>query len=115
MKFLQSERFFNNAFFALVEYFIAGSNALTGNIPDFSGANDLIQVDLDYNKLRGNVPFSLLSLPNLKFLYLNNNTLTGEIPEDFGRSTSLIDLFLSNNELEGEIPNYAIPTISKCI
>ncbi len=86
---------------------------MTGALPDFSGANSLVQVESAFNELTGNIPFSLLSLPSLKYLYLNNNTLSGNIPFNFGGSTSLIDLFLQNNELEGQIPNYAIPTISK--
>ena len=88
-------------------------NLLTGNLPDFSGANDLEQLELAFNDFTGNVPYSLMSLPSLEYLYLNNNTLSGPIPDDFGGSTSLIDLYLQNNELTGNIPNYAIPTISK--
>ena len=54
--------------------------------------------------LTGEIPASLGSLTNLRFLYLYDNQLSGEIPTELGNLANLIVLSLWNNELRGEIP-----------
>ncbi|KDP29068.1 hypothetical protein JCGZ_16457 [Jatropha curcas] len=63
----------------LVEVWLDG-NALTGGIPDFTGCTDLEIIHLENNQLTGELPSSLLNLPNLRELYVQNNLLSGTVP-----------------------------------
>lgn len=40
----------------------------------------LIDLDMSINKLSGEIPASICSLPKLRVLQLYNNSLVGEIP-----------------------------------
>ncbi|KAJ0094078.1 hypothetical protein Patl1_15617 [Pistacia atlantica] len=57
------------------------ANNFTGPLPDFSRLNSLEHLDLKGNQLTGIVPFSLVNLPKLSTVYLNNNFLQGPTPE----------------------------------
>ncbi len=61
-------------------------------------------LDLNFNKLSGEIPAELGSLSNLEWLYLYGNELSGEIPAELGSLSNLLGLHLSGNELSGEIP-----------
>ena len=61
-------------------------------------------LDLQDNKLSGELSPELGSLFNLKGLYLNQNALTGEIPIELARLSKLTELALWGNQLSGEIP-----------
>lgn len=64
--------------------------------------NGLISLSLRSNSLRGNLPTDLLSLPSLRFVYLQHNNFSGEIPDSL--PPRLIFLDLSHNSFTGQIP-----------
>ncbi|CAG7890517.1 unnamed protein product [Brassica rapa] len=66
------------------------------------------RLDISNNKIKGQVPGWLWTLPNLYYLNLSNNTFTG-----FGNSTtvlvsrlSILNLIASNNNFTGKIPSF---------
>jgi len=61
-------------------------------------------ISLANNRLTGNIPTGLLSLPNLQRLYLNDNQLTGPIPPEVGNLSSLIVLRANSNQFTGDLP-----------
>ncbi|KAI3524374.1 hypothetical protein L1887_03028 [Cichorium endivia] len=65
---------------------------------------DLESLNLNYNRLSGEIPTSLGRLTALREFYLEWNELTGTIPEALGNLTSLRKLDLSRNKLTGSIP-----------
>ncbi|XP_075639325.1 uncharacterized protein LOC142611159 [Castanea sativa] len=111
-------------------YLDMSSNNFTGPIPSFSMAKNLTEIylshnhltgkihflnwkdllnlvnlDLGYNSLEGNIPVSLLSLPSLQTLQLSNNQFSGQLNEFSNVSScQLKTLDLSSNYLEGPIP-----------
>ena len=62
------------------------------------------ELNLNGNKLSGEIPAQLGRLTNLEYLYLALNKLSGTIPAELGRLANLQKLYLSKNELSGEIP-----------
>jgi len=80
-------------------------NKLTGEIPtELGGLASLKSLSLQRNKLTGRIPAELGGLANLESLDLEFNELTGEIPTEFGGFASLESLDLGSNQLTGEIP-----------
>ena len=65
----------------------------------------VIELDLNYNYLSGEIPAELGSLSNLTRLELGNNELSGEIPAELGSLSKLVSLGLSNNELSRCVPS----------
>ncbi len=66
-----------------------------------AGGN-VLMIGREGKNLKGAIP-SLIALPGLLFLYLNDNQLTGSIP-DLSVLITLQDVNLSNNQLSGSIP-----------
>ncbi|XP_050247150.1 receptor-like protein 33 isoform X2 [Quercus robur] len=62
--------------------------------------------------LAGLLPLSLLNLPNLSTLYLDNNQLVGPLPSHVS-GLNLINLFLSSNSLNGTLPSwlFSLPSL----
>ena len=60
----------------------------------------------------GLLPLSLLNLPNLSILYLDNNQLVGPLPSHVS-GLNLIDLFLSLDSLNGTLPSwlFSLPSL----
>nr|GMD88716.1 MDIS1-interacting receptor like kinase 2-like [Ipomoea batatas] len=80
-------------------------NRFYGPIPHEIGyLNSLVDLELDSNKLTGEIPISIVNLRNLKILQLHTNQFSGHIPQEIGLLTSLIDLELNSNNLIGQIP-----------
>ncbi|CAG7890518.1 unnamed protein product [Brassica rapa] len=76
--------------------------------PEFARLKNLESLDISNNKIKGQVPGWLWTLPNLTYLNLSNNTFTG-----FGNLTTVLVsrlsslIFLaSNNNFTGEIPSF---------
>lgn len=102
---------------------------LVGPIPSNTiGKLDALTIlSLRSNRLNGNLPYDILSLPSLRYLYLQHNnfsgsipsflspelnvldlsfnSLTGSIPQTIQNLTRLTGLSLQNNSLSGPIPN----------
>lgn len=57
------------------------TNKFTGGIPDLSACTQLSELQLRDNQLTGIVPPSLISLPSLKTVTLQNNKLQGPLPK----------------------------------
>ncbi|CAL5336280.1 unnamed protein product [Camellia sinensis] len=79
------------------------NNSLTGfeQHPDILPWDNLLELDLSYNKLQGPLPIPPLST---RFYSVSHNGLTGELPPLICRLSSLYVLDLSNNNLTGTIP-----------
>jgi Leucine-rich repeat (LRR) protein len=109
--------------------FSAGSNNLTGSLPDelfklaslqhlrlsiniingpLNGAliaqlKNLVSLDLSTNSLTGPIPKSIGQLNKLQFLQLSNNNLTGILPSAIENCTNLRQLNLRENSLTGDL------------
>jgi hypothetical protein len=64
-------------------------NQFTGPIPDLSKCTNLFDLQLRDNQFTGLVPGSLMSLPSLKNISLDNNELQGPFPA-FGTSVTTV-------------------------
>uniref|UniRef100_M4EZC0 Leucine-rich repeat-containing N-terminal plant-type domain-containing protein n=2 Tax=Brassica campestris TaxID=3711 RepID=M4EZC0_BRACM len=71
--------------------------------PEFPRNQHMEWLDISNNKIKGQVPGWLWTLPKLAYLNLSNNTFTG-----FGNSTtvSIVNLIASNNNFTGKIPSF---------
>ncbi|XP_061999294.1 receptor-like protein 7 [Rosa rugosa] len=131
----------------LLDYLWMSENKFEGSIPSFSGAKNVNFIDLSYNgltgtinsthwgnltklselnlrsnKLDGNIPASLFSLPLLRSLDLSSNQFSGPFPEISNVSSYLLNgpdlelylrnqsnlntLDLSENQINGKIPDW---------
>ncbi|KAE8718583.1 putative leucine-rich repeat receptor-like protein kinase [Hibiscus syriacus] len=86
------------------------SNRLNGNLPyDVLSLPSLRYVNLQHNNFSGRIPSSLS--PNLNFLDLSFNSIAGTIPTTVQNLTNLTGLDLQNNSLIGHIPNLNLPRL----
>ena len=86
------------------------SNRLSGNLPaDIASLPSLQYLYLQHNKFSGDIP-SLLS-PQLNVLDLSYNAFTGSIPKTLQNLTELTSLNLQNNSLSGEIPKLNVTNL----
>ncbi len=65
----------------------------------------VVEVDLGHNRLRGQLPAQLGSLPRLVHLFLLGNNLQGTIPAELSLLQRLQSLYLGGNQLSGQIPS----------
>jgi Leucine-rich repeat (LRR) protein len=83
---------------------LSGNN-LRGFIPsDIGKLTSLTHLDLNSNKLINSIPPEIENLTNLNYLRLYNNQLSGNIPPQIGGLIHLFDLLLFQNQLNGDIP-----------
>ncbi|KAL5995095.1 hypothetical protein ACLOJK_025153 [Asimina triloba] len=81
-------------------------NHLSGQIPDEIGAcSSLKSLDMSFNDIYGDIPFSISKLKQLESLSLQGNKLSGPIPPVIGLMQALAVLDLSCNLLTGSIPH----------
>jgi hypothetical protein len=66
--------------------------------------NDMMTLDLGYNKLTGPIPVSIGSIRYANQIFLGGNQLKGTIPSTIGHLMFLDDLYLQENRLTGSIP-----------
>nr|CAB3501809.1 unnamed protein product [Digitaria exilis] len=79
---------------------LGGGNQIQYNLPNMK----LEKLNLAGNQFGGNLPYSISTMPNLKYLNLNHNQLQGNITDVFSSLYSLTDLDLSFNSLTGDLP-----------
>lgn len=81
-------------------------NQLTGAIPaELSKLQELIYLSLESNSdLSGDLPLSLFTLTNLRYLYLNQNNFNGTIPPQIAQLVHISELHLDTNSFIGVIP-----------
>ncbi|KAL5730431.1 Phytosulfokine receptor 2 [Ranunculus cassubicifolius] len=98
---------------------ILPSRGLQGKISQaIGGLNQLQNLDLSNNTLKGDIPIGLLTLQHLEVLDLSYNMLSGSISEALGGLKALRLLNLSGNSLTGELldlgafPNLSVFNIS---
>ncbi|KAF7082445.1 hypothetical protein CFC21_086317 [Triticum aestivum] len=65
----------------------------------------MVNLDLSFNSLMGEIPEEISALVQLKNLNLSSNNFNGKIPENIGALMQVESLDLSQNELSGEIPS----------
>uniref|UniRef100_A0ACD5YDF0 Uncharacterized protein n=1 Tax=Avena sativa TaxID=4498 RepID=A0ACD5YDF0_AVESA len=83
------------------------NNKFEGTLPRNLSGNVYI-MDLNDNKMSGELDTSLWNLPLLEVLSLASNGLTGDVPPEICTLTSLLMLDLSDNYFTGRIPNCSI-------
>ncbi|KAL7095069.1 hypothetical protein ACP275_10G002100 [Erythranthe tilingii] len=110
---------------------------LIGPIPEntLSRLDALTTLSLRSNHLNGPLPSHLLSLPSLRYIYLQHNNFSGDIPSVFSSQLNVIDfsfnsltgnipltmlnlthlttLYLHNNSLSGSIPDLNLPKLKQ--
>ncbi|KAJ8567389.1 hypothetical protein K7X08_019597 [Anisodus acutangulus] len=84
--------------------FDASENNLTGKIPDSLARLPLVSLNLNDNKLEGEILESLALNPNLSQFKLFNNRFSGTLPQNFGLNSDLDEFDVSGNKLEGPLP-----------
>ena len=85
------------------------TNWLTGPVAQWFGVevtgDRVTHLDLNANRLTGEIPVEVGNLTSLTILRLgSNSSLTGEIPVELGNLTNLTELILWFSDLTGEIP-----------
>ncbi|KAH6789054.1 hypothetical protein C2S51_004060 [Perilla frutescens var. frutescens] len=106
-----SSNYFNgtipsNSLGSLVElmYLQLDNNRLTGEIPlELGMCKKLALLNLAQNKLTGTLPPVLGDLTNLQVLSLELNNFVGEIPQEISQLNRLLKLNMNGNSLNGSI------------
>ncbi|KAH6758197.1 hypothetical protein C2S51_018432 [Perilla frutescens var. frutescens] len=106
-----SSNYFNgtipsNSLGSLVElmYLQLDNNRLTGEIPlELGMCKKLALLNLAQNKLTGTLPPVLGALTNLEVLSLELNNFVGEIPQEISQLNRLLKLNMNGNSLNGPI------------
>ncbi|KAK8316833.1 hypothetical protein V6Z12_A13G069600 [Gossypium hirsutum] len=90
------------------------NNQFQGRIPHgmTSNMSCLVYLRLSGNNLKGDLFLKNSSLPNLKWIYLNNNHLSGTFPYALLKSMELGMIDIENNDLSSELSSY-LPVLQK--
>ncbi|KAL6660228.1 hypothetical protein ACP70R_002350 [Stipagrostis hirtigluma subsp. patula] len=92
---------------SLVEIDMSQNNLGAGSQIQYNlPTNKLERLNLAGNQFGGNIPYSIFSMSNLKYLNLNHNQLQGNMTDVFSNLYSLTELCrdLSFNSLTGDLP-----------
>ncbi|KAK4543164.1 hypothetical protein RGQ29_033155 [Quercus rubra] len=118
---------------SLKELYLSNCNFIGSSYPTFvPNLTQITSLDLSYNNVSGQCPWSLLNNAGLTMLYLSGNNFIGQVP-DFSTNwtqvsssnsssnsqsvsqipSNLVQLWLSDNLLNGTIPSwlYDIPSL----
>lgn len=83
------------------------NNSFTGiqiSRPVKDGGNNLVALNIGFNKIQGYAPVNLAAYPMLSFLSMSHNSLRGTIPLEYGKIKSIKKLFLDGNFFVGKPP-----------
>ena len=67
--------------------------------------NKVVELNLQFNNLQGNLPETIGNLINLQRMNLGFNKIQGKLPSSIGNLSNLVSLEIFMNKLEGNIPN----------
>ncbi|XP_071725442.1 pollen receptor-like kinase 2 [Rutidosis leptorrhynchoides] len=82
-------------------------NNLEGHFPDFGMLDGLREISLSDNNFNGEISANAFNgLKWLKKINLANNNLVGQIPRSLIRLPKLQELMLQDNQFEGELPHF---------
>lgn len=82
------------------------NNSFSGEIPkQYGQLNQLQQLDMSFNALRGMPPPAIFSLPNISDLNLASNKFSGSLPKNLNCGGKLVFFDISNNKLTGGLPS----------
>ncbi|XP_054811745.1 probable LRR receptor-like serine/threonine-protein kinase At1g53430 [Prosopis cineraria] len=71
--------------------------SITGSIPNYIGQmEDLVALDLSFNKLSGRIPSEIQDLTRLDYMFLTENSLSGDIPGWILANKNNLDLSYNN-------------------
>jgi hypothetical protein len=79
-----------------------------------NSSGQVVEIRLDNNMLRGQLPDEIGDLKCLRMLRVAENFVSGPIPAALARCTSLEQLWMSDNELTGSLPEalFRLPNVS---
>ncbi|XP_017617501.2 receptor-like protein EIX2 [Gossypium arboreum] len=125
-----------NLNFPKLRHLDLSNNSFNGNLPIFF-SGQLQMLDLSNNQFHGGIPYGMTSnmsclvylrlsgnnltgdlfpknssLPNLRWLYLNNNHLSGTFPYALSKSMELGIIDIQKNDLSSELSSY-LPVLPK--
>jgi hypothetical protein len=85
---------------------LLSNNNIEGVIPNEIGLalDQLINLDLQQNKLSQSIPTTLGMLPQLRNFLVGENEMVGSLPSEIGSATNLHQLNLAKNGFTGSIP-----------
>ncbi|XP_006654388.2 LRR receptor-like serine/threonine-protein kinase ERL2 [Oryza brachyantha] len=96
----------------------AGSPGLSGRLdPALGRLSALTELSLVPGRVEGELPESLTSCRNLRFLAVSKNLISGQIPDGLGGLSNLRTLDVSFNQISGTIPPSiaTLPSITNLI
>ncbi len=88
-----------------LRFLILEQGSIEGEIPESIGNLELLILDLDFNRLIGQIPSSLYNVKSLLQLDLNDNQMTGPLIRDVGNWQNMTYLQLNHNAFTGIIPS----------
>ncbi|KAG5569523.1 hypothetical protein H5410_059289 [Solanum commersonii] len=89
--------------------YLSNNYLLKGVLPKIHPSNTLLELDISYTGISGELPDSIGTLSSLTRLYLYGCQFSGRIPDSIGNLTQIRYLNFGNNHFTGNIPS----TISK--
>ncbi|KAG5569223.1 hypothetical protein H5410_058989 [Solanum commersonii] len=88
---------------------LGGNDLLKGVLPKIHPSNTLLELDISYTGISGELPDSIGTLSSLNRLNMYGCQLSGRVPDSIGNLTQIRFLDFSKNHFTGHIPS----TISK--
>ncbi|KAG5569228.1 hypothetical protein H5410_058994 [Solanum commersonii] len=93
----------------LEKLYLYENDLLKGVLPKIHPSNTLLELDISYTGISGELPDSIGTLSSLNILVMYGCQLSGRIPDSVGNLTQIRYLDFGNNHFTGHIPS----TISK--
>ncbi|ERN10347.1 leucine-rich repeat receptor-like protein kinase TDR [Amborella trichopoda] len=88
----------------VLKNFSAAFCNISGKLPQFRSCGSVSVIELNGNRLSGDIPESIANCKRLETLALRDNELTGLIPRELANLHFINVVDLSHNELSGSIP-----------